>query len=109
MALDKIPEVGSGEIFHDNERRSLGFTDVVNHGQVFMGQSACGLGLSVEPIPDFRNLQSPFQDDFYGHFALDNGIIGLVDHPHAALTKFFQNLIFTDVLHQSNTICSFEY
>jgi hypothetical protein len=87
-------------ILHGYEELVFMLSDLVNDGNVLMGEGGSGAGFMVEAFFFVWITGEGRGQKLQGHRAVKCRIMGLVHHTHPALTELFQNPVmgnsFTD-------------
>ena len=92
-ARDQVFERGSVQVFHDDERTTLGFIDLVNRADVGMVQRRGGKRLAPEPLQRRSVLRQIVGQELQGHMPRQLLVFGVIDHTHAAAAQLGDNSI----------------
>src|SRR5437763_11693345 len=84
--------------FHDNERLISVFADFVDRADVGMVESGSCPSLAAEAFQCLRVLRNIVGQEFQRDKAAEFGILGLVDHTHAAATQLLDDAVMRDGL-----------
>jgi len=81
---------------HNQEGSSLMVADVVDGADVGMVQGRRGAGLPLEAIQCLLVFGILLRQELQGDVAAESGVLGLVDHTHAAGPELFQDAVVGD-------------
>src|SRR5579862_1790594 len=81
------------EKLHGDEGMAVLLTDVVNGADVGMIQRGGGLRFALEAGERLGVPREFVGKELEGHEATEAGVLGLVDHAHSAVPKFFKNAV----------------
>ncbi len=90
--VQALVEVAPLEVLHRQVRRAVLLAQVVDRDDVAVRQLRGGPGLAEEPLAMVGVAVELAGDDFDGDDTGQQGIEGLVDRPHAALTQLEDDL-----------------
>jgi len=88
-----MPQSLPFEVLHRDEVPPFVLIHVVDGADVWVIQRRGGLGLALEPLQCMAVPGHLFRQELQGDGALQLDIFGLVDDPHAAAAKLFQDLV----------------
>src|ERR1700728_30070 len=83
---------------HDNERLPLVLPNFVDGADVGMVQGRSGACFAAKTFQSLRNLRDIFRQKLEGDEAPKLGVLGLVNHTHAAAAQFLDNAVVRDGL-----------
>ena len=83
---------------HDDKGLVRVLPDVVNGADVGMIQSRGGLRLALKSGQRLRVAEHLFRQELEGNKAMQAGVLGLVDHTHAAAAQLFDDVVVGDFL-----------
>ena len=86
------------QIFHGDEGFSILLADVVNGADVRMVQGGSSLRFALETAQRQRIASHFIGKKFESDEAVQPGILGLIDHPHAAAAKLLDDAVVRDSL-----------
>ena len=82
--------------FHGNEGLAVAFFNVVNRADVGMIQSGRGTSFALESFQGLVVFRKFLRQEFQSDEATQLGVLGLIDHTHAAATELLQDAIVRD-------------
>lgn len=84
---DELTDGPAVDVFHGDEQVPVDFVDVVDLGDGRMGDGRGGPGLEEKAAPPLGIRDEAGRDHLEGHQAVETGVAGPVDDPHAALAE----------------------
>src|SRR5262249_10574980 len=83
---------------HDEEGLAAVLVDVVDRADVRVVQGGGGPGLAAEALQRVAVVGVPFGQELEGHVPAEPGVLGPVDHAHAAAAEALQDAVMRDDL-----------
>ncbi len=96
-------EILAVEILHREVGEALVLTEIVNGDDVAVGKLPGGARLAEEPLAEIRVLVDRSRDELDRDDALQQGVVGAVDHAHAPLAKLVTQFVAADAFHQDGS------
>jgi len=81
------------DIFHGDEHLAIEFLDSINMCDIGMIECRCRLRFSGKMFLLLFTQQSICGEEFQRHLSFELGVLGFVQHPHAAFAKFFEDFV----------------
>jgi hypothetical protein len=102
-----MPESLPFEVLHGDEGFAFVLADLVDGADVGMIECGCGAGFTLEPFQDLRVRSQTLGQELQGNESAELGVLGFVDHTHAAATKLLHNAVMGDSLIQQTNSLAF--
>jgi len=94
--------------FHGQKQFAVGFLNVVNRADVRVVQRRRRPRFSPQPLQRLAVFGIFLRQKLQGHEAAQLGVLGLVDHTHAAATELFHDAIMRDGFADHSSVKSIE-
>ena len=98
LSANEVLEGHAVEKFHGDERLIPVFADFVDGANIGMIESRGGARLAAKALERLRVLRQAIGQKFEGNEAAEFGVLGFVDHTHAATANLFDDAVVRDGL-----------
>ena len=100
VGVDDLRQRLALDVGHRQVVDAVDLPDVVDRAEVGVVEGRRGAGLAVEPLEDLRAVLGGEVGDLQGHPAIELGVMGQVDRPHAPLPQPLHDPIAAELLGQ---------
>ena len=95
---DEAAELVTVEELHDDEEAAVVLAHVVDGDDVGVAEAGAGLGFTEKAGAELVGDLDLGGDDLEGDGAVEDGVMGFVDHAHAAAADAPEDMVLTDLL-----------
>ena len=103
---DEAPQLLALEQLHDDEQPPVVLAHVVDGDDVGVAEPGARLRLAEEAGAKLVGDLDVARDDLEGHEAIEDRVMGLEDHAHAAAPDPLEDLVLPDLLRHATPIWS---
>jgi len=96
LRRDAMLESLTLEEFHGDKGAAFEFADIVNGANVGMIQRRGRARFAAKSLDGLNVLRNVVRKELEGNTAAKAGVLGFVDHAHAAATEFFKDAVMRD-------------